>query len=227
MNHQLILGVQRRDQATFDSYWPGKNLHLVEELKKSLKGAGERLIYFYGVGGTGRTHLLQACCQLGASQSVYLPLSEWQHFTPAVFQGLETLSLVCVDDIDSIAGQPAWEEAFFYFFNRIREHGGLLLVTAKCVPAAAGFHLPDLVSRLAGGMIFQLQPLADEDKLGMLVMRATQRGMVLSLDAARFILTHCPRHLSTLCAALDALDRASLAAQRRLTVPFIKNVLEI
>lgn len=230
MNSQLTLGVSLRDQATFDSYWPGSNIQLVQELLKSLEGTGERTIYWYGSGGLGRTHLLQACCHNANGRmegSVYIPLAEWRHLSPDIFEGLETRQVVCMDDIHQIAGMPVWEEAFFHAYNRIRESGGTLFVTAGMVPAALGFGLKDLVSRLAGGMIFQLQPLSDDEKLEMLIMRASRRGMVLSGEAGRFILTHCPRHMSTLCAALDALDRASLAAQRRLTIPFIKSVLEI
>ena len=230
MNNQLTLGVSLRDQATFESYWPGSNIQLVRTLEQSLQGAGERIFYLYGAGGQGRTHLLQACCHAANARqqgSVYLPLAEWRHFSPDLLEGLETRPVVCLDDIHQITGQPAWEEAFFHAFNRMRDAGTLLVVTAHTVPAALGLGLPDLVSRLAGSMIFQLQPLSDDEKLDMLIMRAERRGMVLSAEAGRFILTHCPRHLSTLCAALDALDRASLAAQRRLTIPFIKSVLEI
>lgn len=228
MNGQLTLGVGLRDQATFESYWPGQqNRQLVDALKHALAGRGERLIYFYGASGLGKTHLLHACCHAAGQQSVYLPLSDWQHLSPDVFPGLENLPVVCLDDIHCIAGQAAWEEAFFHVFNRIRAREGILAVSAAGLPAVLGYGLPDLVSRLSGGIIFQLQPLPDDEKRDMLVMRAAIRGMVLPEEVARFILTHCPRHHSTLCAALDVLDRASLAAQRRLTVPFVKSVLEI
>lgn len=230
MNSQLILGVSLRDQATFDNFWPGKNTQLLQTLKSSIRGMGERVIYLYGPGGLGRSHLLQACCHEAEALhqgSVYVPLADWRYLSPDIFEGLESRRVVCMDDIHRIAGQAVWEEAFFHVFNRIRDAGGTLVISAGAVPTALGLGLPDLVSRLAGGMIFQLQLLSDDEKLEMLMMRAERRGMVLSYDAGRFMLTHCPRHLSTLCAALDALDRASLAAQRRLTIPFIKSVLEI
>ena len=229
-NNQLTLGVGLKDDATFANYYAGKNEQLVGELKKSAHGVGERVIYFCGNGGEGCTHLLQACCH-DANQhklrSVYLPLSNFSDFSPEIFEGLESLDLVCIDDLHRIAGKADWEEAFFHAYNRIRDAGGHLIVTANVMPKSLGLALPDVVSRLAWGMAFQLQPLTDHEKLTVLVMRAERRGMTLSEEVGKFILTHCPRHMSTLFAALDALDKISLAAQRKLTIPFVKAVLQI
>ncbi|MDX1901317.1 MAG: DnaA regulatory inactivator Hda [Gammaproteobacteria bacterium] len=229
--HQLTLGVSLKDHATFDNYFSGSNTHLVQELFKAAQGSSsQRVIYFYGAGGQGFTHLLQASCHEAHRQrrtAAYLPFADYKNFSPALFEGLETLNLVCFDDTHLIAGVPQWEEAFFHAFNRIYDAGGTLIFTANCSPRQAGFRLPDLVSRLSWGIVFQLQPLTDVEKLAMLMMRAQRRGMTLSEEVGRFILTHCPRHMSTLCTALDVLDRTSLAAQRRLTIPFVKTVLEI
>lgn len=229
-NNQLTLGVGLKDEATFVNYYVGKNSLLVEELKKMAVGHGERVIYFCGSGGEGRTHLLQACCHEANQHqlsSVYIPLENAADLSPDIFEGLETLSLVCIDDLHKIAGNAEWEEAFFHAYNRIRDAGGRLIVTANVMPKSLGLALPDVVSRLNWGMVFSLQLLTDNEKLQVLMMRASRRGMTLSEDVGRFILTHCPRHMSTLFAALDTLDKASLAAQRKLTVPFVKEVLQI
>lgn len=235
MNHsrqinQLTLGVGLKDEATFANYYCGQNQLLIEELKKTACGQGERVIYFCGTGGEGRTHLLQACCHEATQHSlnsVYIPLENIQDFSPAIFEGLETLPLVCVDDVHKIAGKPEWEEAFLHAYNRIRDNNGRLIMTANVMPKMLGLILSDVASRLSWGMVFQLQALTDEEKLQVLIMRATRRGMTLLEEVGRFILTHCPRHMSTLFAALDALDKASLAAQRKLTIPFVKEVLQI
>jgi DnaA family protein len=228
LSNQLTLGVGLKDEATFLNYFAGKNSLLVEELKKSARGSSERVIYFYGSGGQGSTHLLQACCheanQNGLS-SVYIPLADLIDFSPAIFEGMELLDLVCIDDVHVIAGKPQWEEAFFHAYNRIHDVGGHLVVTANALPKSLGLVLPDVVSRLSSGIVFQLQALTDDEKLHVLIMRAERRGMTLSEEVGKFILTHCPRHMSTLFAALDALDKVSLAAQRKLTVPFVKKVL--
>ncbi|HSW94033.1 MAG TPA: DnaA regulatory inactivator Hda [Gammaproteobacteria bacterium] len=230
LTSQLTLGVGLKDQASFTNYVAGRNSLLVEELKKSAEGCGERVIYFYGAGAQGNTHLLEACCHEAdrhGLSAAYLPLANWVNFSPDIFEGLESRQLVCLDDIQVMAGKAIWEEAFFHAYNRIHDAGGQLIMAAKMAPRALGFSLPDIVSRLSWGIVFQLQALTDEEKLQLIIMRATLRGMTLSEEVGKFILTHSPRHVSTLFAALDVLDKVSLAAQRKLTIPFVKTVLEI
>lgn len=230
MINQLTLGVGLKDEATFANYFAGKNSLLIQELKKSAQGIGERVIYFYGPGGHGSTHLLQACCheahQYGLS-AAYLPLKNLIDFSPDVLEGLESRQLICIDDIHMIVGKPVWEEAIFHAYNRIHDTGAQFIVTAKTAPKSLGLALPDIVSRLSWGIVLQLQALTDDEKLQVLIMRAERRGMMLSEEVGKFILTHCPRHMSTLFAALNILDNVSLAAQRKLTIPFVKTVLEI
>ncbi len=230
MINQLTLGVGLKDEATFANYYAGKNALLLEELKKSARGEGEPVIYFYGSGGQGSTHLLQACCHEAdrhGFSAAYLPMASLMDYSPDVFEGLESRQLICIDDVHKIAGKPIWEEAIFHAYNRIHDRGGRLIMTAKMAPKSLGLTLPDVVSRLSWGIVFQLQSLMDDEKLQLLKMRAERRGMTLSEEVGKYILTHCPRHMSTLFAALEALDKVSLAAQRKLTIPFVKTVLEM
>lgn len=230
LGNQLTLGVSLKDDTTFANYFAGSNTQLVQELQKTASGTGERVIYFCGGGGLGCTHLLQACClhaNLHGLTSVYLPLANVSEYSPDIFEGLELLQVVCIDDLHKITGKPAWEEAFFHAYNRIHDAGGRLIVTANVLPKTLGLALPDIVSRLVWGMVFVLQPLTDAEKVAVLCMRSERRGMSLSEEVGKFILTHSPRHMSTLFAALDVLDKVSLAAQRKLTIPFVKAVLQI
>lgn len=230
MINQLTLGVGLKDEATFTNFYAGKNTQLITALKNAAEGHGERVIYFYGMGGLGCTHLLQAACHEAhqyAKSAVYIPLANLSDFTPEIFEGMETRNLVCVDDIHHIAGKPEWEEAFFHAYNRIHDAGARLIVTANVTPKALRLVLPDVISRLVWGMVFQMQSLSDDEKLYVLMMRAERRGLSLSEEVGKFILNHCPRHMSTLFAALHALDKVSLAAQRKLTIPFVKEVLQI
>lgn len=230
MLNQLTLGVSLKDEATFENFFAGKNAQLIKELKHTAAQEGEPLIYFYGTSGEGATHLLHASCHAARQhqlRAVYLPFSELSHFSPDILEGLEASDLICLDDLHKIAGKPQWEEAFFHLYNRVRDRGARLIVSANVAPKALGITLPDVVSRLSWGIVFQLHPLSDDEKLQALIMRADRRGMALSEDVGNFILTHCPRHMTTLFSVLDTLDKVSLAAQRKLTIPFVKTVLQI
>lgn len=226
---QLPLGVRLREAATFANYYPGVNQDIVRLLQDAAIAESEGFIYLWGGHGTGKTHLLQALCHLTATQGhalAYLPLREAPTFSHEVLDGLEQLPLVIVDDVDAVAGDAAWETALFHLYNRIREQGGRLIMAGLHSPAALGIALADLRSRLAGGLALQLQPLRDEGKAATLRLQARQRGMEMPEEVAAYLLRRCPRDMTALFALLEVLDQASLAAQRKLTIPFVKEVLQ-
>ncbi len=228
---QATLHVQLRDDATFANYIPGDNQHIVAYLLDTLIGlAHDRIttqhqfIYLWGAAGVGCSHLLQAACH-HVDASVYLPLADHHTLTPTVLTGLESLSLVCLDDIDAIVGMAAWEEALFHLYNRVRQVQGCLIVTATQSPRGLAANLPDLRSRLMWGTTFQLTELSDEQKCEALVLRANLRGMQLSMEVAHFLVRRLSRDMHTLFQQLTKLDHASLVAKHTLTLPFVKSVL--
>lgn len=228
---QLPLGMRVRDDATFANYYPGANaaaLGYVERLCEPDAGWTESLIYLWGGNGVGRSHLLQAACrrvEQRGEQALYLPLAEGVKHGPALLDNLEQYALVCLDDLDAVAGQREWEEALFHLFNRLRDSGRCLLLAASASPRGLPVRLADLKSRLTLALVFQLQSLSDEDKLRALQLRASRRGLHLSDEVGRFILTRGERSMSTLFELLERLDEASLQAQRKLTIPFLKETL--
>ena len=172
---------------------------------------------------------LQAACNQASlsQQSVcYLPAAEIITASGLVFDGLEQLDLVCIDDIHLFMQQDAWEEALFDLINRMRESGKRLLFASAQPLEALVINLPDLRSRLAWGPVFQLIELDDEDKIMALRVRSEQYGLELAENVGRYLLSHYPRNLFELFERLDRLDRASMAMQRKLTIPFIKSVLQ-
>lgn len=228
---QLPLGVRLRDDATFRNYYPGSNavaLGYVERLCQADAGWAEDLIYLWGAAGVGRSHLLQAAClQLEQSQQqvVYLPLGEVIEHGPALLEGLEHCHLVCLDDLEMLAGRDDWEEALFHLFNRLRDQGRHLLLSASVAPRELPLKLADLQSRLSQALVFQLRELAEEDKMHALQLRASRRGLQLPEEVAAFILNRGTRSMNALFELLEQLDQASLQAQRKLTIPFLKEVL--
>jgi DnaA family protein len=142
-----------------------------------------------------------------------------------MLDGLGALELVALDDIEAVAGDAAWERALFNLFNESQSAEKRLIVAADRSPAAVGFSLPDLASRAAGMVVLRLNPLADEDSLLALQAHARYRGLDLPEASARYLLHRVERDMRGLCEWLDTLDRASLVAQRRLTIPFIRQTL--
>lgn len=158
----------------------------------------------------------------------YVPLEKRAHFEPEVLEGMEQLALVCIDNIECIAGDPAWEMAIFNLYNRILEKNrARLFITGDRPPRQLNLHLPDLASRLDWGQVYKLQPLSDEGKLHALQLRANLRGFELPDDVGYFLLKRVDRQMRTLFITLDQLDHASITAQRKLTIPFVKETLRL
>lgn len=230
MSQQLPLGVRLRDDASLDNFLPGANAVVLSALNAFLTDPQEQMIYLWGAGGCGKSHLLQALCHQAGRQGVtaaYFPLANPQEQAPVMCQGLEHYPLVCLDDLQAVAGQPAWEQALFHLYNRVRDRGGKLLVAADRQPSDLGLLLPDLVSRFAWGTVFPLQELSETDKIAALQLRARQRGLQLTTEVAVYLLRRMPRDMTALYALLDQLDHASLIAKRSLTIPFVRTVLNL
>lgn len=233
MNHtpaQLPLGVGLRDDTTFDNFHASPpNAALVSQLQGQLKDDGEPYVFIWGNKGTGRSHLLQASCHAASDagkRALYLPLADIGHFPPLILEDIERIDLVALDDLECVLGRKPWEEALFHAFNRLRDEGKRMVIAANGAPRQLNVGLADLASRLSWGMTFHLKPLDDEERLVALTLRAKERGMELPEDVGRYLLHRGPRDLAALCESLEQLDKATLSAQRRLTIPFIKQALD-
>lgn len=231
-----LLALKFPDDETFASFYPGKNATLLTQLKNSVVGLGEPVLYMWGESGSGRSHLLHALCsevdERGESVA-YIPLHHHQGMSLDIFENMETVTLVCIDNVDAIAGNKKWEKALFDFYNRWldnkenRSAGASLVLCAIDLPKQLNIKLDDLVSRFEWGACYHLAALNDEEKLGALQLRAQLKGMKLPVDVGRFLLNRLSRDMSTLLKTLDRLDNASLEAKRKLTIPFVKDVLEL
>ncbi len=228
---QLSLPLYLPDDETFASFWPGENSALLAALQDTLEQDQGSYFYIWGRAGSGRSHLSHAACSALSGRHLavgYVPLDKRAWFVPEVLEGMEQLALVCIDNIECIAGDTCWEMAIFNLYNAILEAGNTrLIITGDRPPRQLNLTLPDLVSRLGWGQIYRLQPLSDEDKIQVLQLRARQRGFELPEDVGRFLLKRLDREMRTLFIILDQLDRASITAQRKLTIPFVKATLTL
>ena len=225
---QLPLNIKIRKDDTFANFVEDGNQHVVSGLKNQLTNSGEPYIYLWGTSGVGLSHLLQAACQHASEKgatSIYLPMTEVVNFNPDLLKGIETLDLVCIDDIQLIHNLKSWQEAIFFLFNQLQQNNGVLLIAANSTPQQIGIELPDLVSRLASGMIYQVQALSDNGKKILLQQRAKEMGLELSEESALYILSRAERSVIRLIEILSRLDKASLSSHRRLTIPFIKEIM--
>jgi DnaA family protein len=225
---QLPLAMRLRERAVFDSFIPGANAAAVAQLRALAGGATAGVYWLSGPQGVGKTHLLQASCAMARSagaDAAYLPLSQLLELGPETLEGWHGVRVAAVDDMAAIAGRRDWEQAMFRLYRELEEHGATLLAAAAAPPLLLKFSLPDLASRFAAATLLTLRVLDEAEQREALRLRAHARGLELPEDSALYLQRRFRRDLATLYELLDAIDEAALQAQRRLTVPFIRQVL--
>jgi DnaA-homolog protein len=197
---QLLLELAPPPLPTLENFSPGRNVAALEALRGAL-GGGERFVFLWGPGGSGKTHLLRA-------------------FTEAAKAA--KLEAAAADDVARLG--EAEQVALFDLCNRLRASGGALAASAGAPPAQLALR-PDLRSRLASGIVLQLHPLSDADKAEALAAHASRRGIALERELIAYLLSHFERDMGTQIALLDALDRHSLQRKRPITLPLLKEAL--
>jgi DnaA-homolog protein len=224
---QIPLGVRLPDRAVFASFLPARNAQALEHIAQLASGGVAGLTWLCGASGSGKTHLLQAACAAASERrrAGYVPLAEVAPLGVGVLEGLPQLQCLCLDEVDKVVGQSGWELGIFGLLRELEESGGQLLLSAQAPPALLSWALPDLGSRCAAGTVFQLRVLDEDEQRAALQLRARLRGLELPEETWQWLRKRFPRDMRSLYQLLDTLDEAALAAQRRLTVPFIREVL--
>ena len=214
---QLLLDILPEQFPTLDNFVAGRNLELLSALRHALSGtSSERSFYLWGQAGSGRSHLLQAC--VNGAKEVHRSACYVRGSVPA-----DTAEVIAVDDVELL--DETAQVALFDLYNRMRDSGGVLLVSGEVSPP----HLElrdDLRTRLGWGLVYQLHTLNDEEKEQALMRHAEQKGYALPSEVIHYLLHHVQRDLPSLVAALDGLDEMSLRLHRPPTVPLLKEVLQ-
>ncbi len=202
----------------------GSNAAAVEHVRSLASGDADT-VWLWGAEGAGKSHLLQAACRAATAagrRAMYVALPA---ASPAILADLEHVEVLAIDDVHAIAGELAWEQPLFVILNAFSSRNGALLLAANAPAAQCGFRVADLESRGAGAVTYRLAPLGDAERAAALRLHAAARGLELDAAAAEFLLKRVARDMTALTRWLARLDRASLSAQRRLTIPFIREQL--
>ncbi|MEX1668193.1 DnaA regulatory inactivator Hda [Zhongshania guokunii] len=227
-SQQLPLALKLDNEATFDNFYLVEEHRLVvNQLRLQASGEGEKWVYLGG--GAGRSHLLQACCHLAEGRGLYaryIPLAEVVDYEPeALLEGSEYLDLLCLDDLEAVAGRANWERALFNCYNQMLTTESRMLIASAKPLSQQTVELPDLRSRLQSFSGYFLRNSDEAARLAAFQFRASLRGITISDAVAEYIYMRCQRDLASLFGILNTLDRLSLAEQRKFTIPFIKKAM--
>ncbi len=221
---QLILNFDLREVARFDNFIVDDNQTLINDLQNK----SQFCVFYYGTSGSGKTHLLHSLCHqysIESKSTTYIPLAEYTELSPQIFDGLENMALVCIDDIQMVAGNEEWETALFHLYNRVRDNHGRIVVSSAMSLKSLAINLADLRSRFTWGPVYQIKALSDKNKCLALQQHATSRGLELTNEVCEYLLSRYSRDISSLFEMLDILDKAALVAKRKITIPFVRKIL--
>ena len=213
----------------FTSFIEGENQDLLDFLNTMTKKKKNDCLYIWGSQGTGKTHLLQAACKQADdmnSQVTYIPLKQHEEFDSEIFNGLGKLDLICVDDLEFISGNLEWQQRLTLLYNEIRDNNNSIIISSTSSPKNIKIELDDLKSRLVWGQVHKIKPPNDELKIEILKRKASERSFELSESVAEFLIHRTDRDLNSLIKILDVIDHSSLAAKRKVTIPFVKKLID-
>ena len=195
---QLLLDIKPASAPTLDNFITGRNAEALASLTAANNHTAQsNFIYLWGETGCGKSHLLKAC---------------------------KSQDLTIVDDVHLL--DDAAQIALFNHYNQLKENSGTLITSGLHAPTQMGLR-HDLATRLAWGLVYQLHPLNDAEKSLALKNHAKERGIRLPNEVVDYCLRYLRRDLSTLMATLDALDEWSLTTKKPVTVPMLRQLLQL
>ena len=233
---QLVLPVHQQNEFTFENFIVGENDEAVKHIKLLPDATPERglsncLTLIQGATGTGKTHVLLAVNQLAQSRQLthqYLDMKVLIKMPTEILNNFENFDVLCIDNVDAVAGDPQWQVQIFDIINQFLEADGrALLMSSSLRPQSSGFTLPDLVSRLIWGTVFSLKELSETDKIKAIQSHMEARGLKVQHDAVAYLMKRTARDMHMLMHIVEQLDKLSLQNQRKLTIPFIKDALKL
>ena len=198
MPRQLPLEISPPADPALDTFIPGANAEALERVRALAAGTlREAILYLWGEAGSGRSHLLRAAARANPG-------------------------LVVADDVETL--DAAAQQALFVAINAAREGQAAVLASGSAPPAGLALR-EDLRTRLGWGLVYQLRILTDAEKALHLRAEARRRGLRLTDEVVWYLLHRLPRDVASLNAVLERLDRHSLARQRPITLPLIREAL--
>ncbi len=225
---QIALPLSFDRQYSFENHFTDSVSFVAESLKALIEGSGESVIGLWGGVDSGKTHLLNASALFARESSLAFQLYDgWQlhDCDPSQFDDIDHNVIVAIDNLDALCGHRGWEETFYRLINQSRDQGMRLVFSLSSKPQDLVCELADFQSRLSWGLLLELPKYSDIDTQRIVKLRAVLLGIELSKEVLAYLLTHFSRRLGDQIQILRILDKVSLTAQKKVTIPLIKKVL--
>ena len=217
---QMLLDLKPEQPPTLSNFVIGANTELVQRLRSLGDARSFEALYLWGPQACGKSHLLEATAELARGRR---PVALLRGEEAGAELKLAPGSLLVIDDVQELPAEA--QIALFRAFNTARFLGLAMLLAGTEPPLRLELR-EDLRTRIGQTLIYEIQPLSDEQKATALQRHAIERGMLIEPPVLQYLLRHGRRDLSSLMATLDCLDRASLEQKRPPTAPLLRELMQ-
>ena len=219
--NQIPIDFEFLKKKTFDNFIIGGNETLFYDLVNVRNS--NQIILIYGQKSSGKTHICNALLNRFNTSNLFINIDvDLDQIDPS-----DSYDLLIIDDIDQLISTPIFEEKLFTILNNQILHKKPAVITSSKDISECSFTLKDLSSRLLSDKIFTINELSDSEKIKMMISLSRQRGLEIPEKSLNYIINNCNRDLFFLCAFIRNLDDVSLSTKKRITIPFIKKVIDL
>ena len=229
---QLIFPFQVNQKASFKSFFClPDNIELMSRLADLVASKKADELIINGAEGSGKSFLMQAICNelsLSGKQFAFIPMNKAINMGVEIFQNLASLDAVCIDDLQLILSRGEWETALFNLINECQQSNCSLILSFGGNQSLEDItQLPDLLSRIKRMEFMKLQAVQDEFLNQALDFVSQQLDINLEKAELEFLLKHQTREFSLLVDNLMVLDKQAASLKRKITIPLIKETLNL
>jgi chromosomal replication initiation ATPase DnaA len=171
-----------------------------------------------GPAASGKTHLARVWQALSSARSL-----DPDNLGMDFVDGMGAGTPLVVEDVDRLAYD---EKALFHLLNLAREKQLSVLLTARNAPRSWRIALPDLLSRLNGVPAVEIGPPDEALIRTVLLKHFTDRQLDIDPKVLTYLALHMDRSLAAAAAAVAEIDRAALAAGRKISRQLVMEVLQ-
>ena len=221
--NQLGLPISLNASMLLESFVANKELlRLINQLFLNEKSSE---VYIYGASGQGKTHVLQGAVLKALEidkNAVYIDCSD--PFPDYILDFVDQIDFISFDNVHSILRES--QEVFFDLYNRARQAQIFILVSGNTLPSDLEV-MKDLKTRLSLAVVYKLEELSDELTMSVIDSQMSQRNLSVNSNVYEYLFKSYSRDLKLLLSTMNDLDKASLQAKKPISIPFVKNFLEL
>ena len=228
---------------TFDSFVVGKPNALAHAAARRVVESASvpfNPLFIYGGVGLGKTHLMHAIAwaigdQNPEKQVMYLSAEKFMYQFVKSLRNNETMAfkeffrsvdVLMIDDIQFIAGKESTQEEFFHTFNALVDQNKQIIISADKAPSDLTGLDERLRSRLAWGLVADIQPSTYDLRLGIVESKCKQLQADIPAPVLEFLALKVTSNIRELEGALNRIVAHADVSKNPITLESTQEVLQ-